>query len=109
MRRRQLSMSQEQSPSGPFRWILWGIFLTALNGCWSQVVNFEDARRKGQSVFSPSAPILPEWVFYTVYGLLLLQLLVSAIGVVRTGSWWLAAILIVLMSVAVIVAQTTYG
>jgi quinol-cytochrome oxidoreductase complex cytochrome b subunit len=94
----------EQKPTSPLRWVLWAVFLTILNGCWSLTLHMEDARRKGQQrVFAPSPPLLPDWIFYTVYALLLLQLVLSAFGVwrVRTGRWWLAGILLVLWLTAV--------
>jgi hypothetical protein len=106
------NMDQQPQPATPFRWIMWGLFLTMVNGCWSLSLHMEDAKRKGQQrVFDPSPPLLPEWLLYTVNALLLVQLVVSGVAVwrIKTGRWWLAGILLVLWLVAVFIAETGFG
>jgi hypothetical protein len=79
-------MDHKPRPSTPFRWILGGLFMTIVNGCWSLGLHMEDSQRKGQQrAFAPSPPLMPEWIFYTVYVLLFLQLVVSAVGVCDYG------------------------
>ena len=106
-------MGAHPTRAGVTRWIIWGLLLTGLNGCYAWTMHMEDAHRRGtQCVFGPPAPpLLPEWAFYIVDGLLALQLVVSAIAVWRIGSgrWWLAAILVLLWLLAVFFAEIRFG
>ena len=102
----------EANPATAIRWVIWGLILTLINGCWSLSLQLEDMRRKGQQrMFDTSPPLLPEWVFYSVHVLFLLQLVVSIVGVWQTtrGRWRLAGVLLVLWLTSVFFSGVRFG
>lgn len=105
-------MDEQPRPRGPFYWILGGLLLTVFNSSYGMGLNMEDSdRHNAQSIFHPSPPLLPQWIFYTIYVFLAVQVVFSIIGVwrVQKGRIWVAAIYVILWLSALKCALTGFG